>query len=180
MLLVAVITVGPFLITLFISLKSPAEGIYNGILPADPSLVNFIEAFKKANFASYFINTAIVSAIAIPLNLFFSSLAAYPLARMDFKGRSVALVIIIATMMVPFQLFMAPLFQLAGELGPRNTHVGLVVMQVSTAFGIFLMRQAFLSIPKELEESAYLDGANKFQVWFKIALPLVKPTLIDY
>jgi len=178
MLLVAVITVGPFLLTLFISLKSPSEGIYDGLLPASPSLVNFIEAFEKANFGAYFINTVIVSAIAIPLNLFFCSLAAYPLARMDFKGRSVALVIIISTMMVPFQLFMAPLFQLAGELGLRNTHVGLVIMQVSTAFGIFLMRQAFLRIPRELEESAYLDGANKFQVWYKVAIPLVKPTLI--
>ncbi|GGB43798.1 lactose ABC transporter permease [Lentibacillus populi] len=178
MLLVAVTTVGPFLLTLFISLKSPGEGIYDGFLPANPSLINFVEAFERANFGSYFINTIIVSAIAIPLNLFFCSLAAYPLARMEFKGRSFALVLIISTMMVPFQLFMAPLFQLAGELGLHNTHVGLVIMQVSTAFGIFLMRQAFLRIPKELEESAYLDGANKFQVWYKVALPLVKPTLI--
>ncbi|AZB41687.1 carbohydrate ABC transporter permease [Bacillus sp. FJAT-42376] len=178
MLFITLLTVGPFLITLFIAVKSPSEGIYENILPADPTMGNFFTAFEKANFGTYFLNTVIVTVIAIPLNLLFCSLAAYPLARMDFRGRSVVLALIISTMMVPFQLYMAPLFQLAGELGLRNTHIGLVVMQVSTAFGIFLMRQAYLRIPKELEESAYLDGANKFKVWYMVAMPLVKPTLV--
>lgn len=178
MLFITAITIGPFLLTLFIAMKSPGEGIYDTILPAAPTLNNFVTAFNKANFGTYFLNTVIVTVIAIPLNLLFCSLAAYPLARMDFRGRSVVLALIISTMMVPFQLYMAPLFQLAGELGLRNTHLGLVVMQVSTAFGIFLMRQAFLRIPKELEESAYLDGANKFKVWYMVAMPLVKPTLV--
>ncbi len=178
MIFITIITVGPFLITLFMSLKAANEGIYSSILPASPTLENFVTAFDKANFGMYFLNTLVVTVIAIPLNLLFCSLAAYPLARMDFRGRSVVLAVIISTMMVPFQLYMAPLFQLAGSLGLQNTHIGLVVMQVSTAFGIFLMRQAFLRIPKELEESAYLDGANKFKVWYLVALPLVKPTLV--
>lgn len=178
MILITILTVGPFLVTLFMALKSASEGIYSSLLPASPTFNNFVTAFDKANFGTYFLNTAVVTAIAIPLNLLFCSLAAYPLARMDFKGRSVVLALIISTMMVPFQLYMAPLFQLAGELGLQNTHLGLVVMQVSTAFGIFLMRQAFLRIPKELEESAYLDGANKLKVWYLVALPLVKPTLV--
>lgn len=178
MIFITILTVGPFLITLFMSLKAANEGIYSSILPASPTLENFVTAFDKANFGRYFLNTLVVTVIAIPLNLLFCSLAAYPLARMDFRGRSVVLAIIISTMMVPFQLYMAPLFQLAGSLGLQNTHIGLVVMQVSTAFGIFLMRQAFLRIPKELEESAYLDGANKFKVWYLVALPLVKPTLV--
>ncbi|MBH0169252.1 carbohydrate ABC transporter permease [Fictibacillus sp. 18YEL24] len=178
MVLITVLTVGPFLITLFMAMKSGSEGIYTSLLPKDPTLANFVTAFEKANFGLYFMNTAIITVIAIPLNLLFCSLAAYPLARMDFRGRSVVLALIISTMMVPFQLYMAPLFQLAGELGLRNTHIGLVVMQVSTAFGIFLMRQAYLRIPKELEESAYLDGANRFKVWYLVVLPLVKPTLV--
>ncbi|UOY93095.1 carbohydrate ABC transporter permease [Ectobacillus sp. JY-23] len=175
---ITLLTVGPFLITLFMAMKSASEGIYESVLPNHPTFVNFIDAFDKANFGTYFLNTALVTILAIPLNLLFCSLAAYPLARMDFRGRSVVLALIISTMMVPFQLYMAPLFQLAGELGLRNTHLGLVVMQVSTAFGVFLMRQAYLRIPKELEESAYLDGANKFKVWYMVALPLVKPTLV--
>lgn len=176
--LITVITVGPFLITLFMALKSPSEGIYDGIFPQNPTLDNFSDSFKKAHFGTYFFNTFLVTLFAVPLNILFCSLAAYPLARMNFKGRGVALALIISTMMVPFQLYMAPLFQIAGELGLRNTHIGLVVLQVSTAFGIFLMRQAYLRVPKELEESAHLDGANKFQVWLMVALPLVKPTLI--
>ncbi|WP_286166097.1 carbohydrate ABC transporter permease [Peribacillus frigoritolerans] len=178
MILITILTVGPFLVTLFMALKSASEGIYSSLLPASPTFTNFVTAFDKANFGTYFLNTAVVTVIAIPLNLLFCSLAAYPLARMDFKGRSVVLALIISTMMVPFQLYMAPLFQLAGKLGLQNTHLGLVVMQVSTAFGIYLMRQAFLRIPKELEESAYLDGANKIKVWYLVALPLVKPTLV--
>lgn len=178
MVFISVITVGPFLVTLFMALKSPGENIYGTIYPTDPTLANFTDSFSKANFGLYFLNTFIVTAIAIPLNLLFCSLAAYPLARMDFRGRGIVLSLIIATMMVPFQLYMAPLFQLAGELGLRNTYVGLIVMQVATAFGIYLMRQAYLRIPKELEESAYLDGANRFQVWYLVALPLVKPTLV--
>jgi putative chitobiose transport system permease protein len=178
MIFITVLTVGPFLITLFMAVKSPGEGIYDSLIPKEPTLENFVTAFQKANFATYFLNTAIVTCLAIPLNLLFCSLAAYPLARMDFRGRSVVLALIISTMMVPFQLYMAPLFQLSGELGLRNTHVGLIVMQVSTAFGIFLMRQAYLRVPKDLEESAYLDGANKFKVWYMVVLPLVKPTLV--
>ncbi|MGF7047433.1 putative chitobiose transport system permease protein [Paenibacillus sp. DS2015] len=178
MIFITVLTVGPFLTTLFMSLKSASEGIYSSVLPSDPTLVNFIDAFSKSNFGLYFLNTAIITIIAIPLNVFFCSLTAYPLARMDFRGRSVVLALIISTMMVPFQLFMAPLLQLSGVLGLQNSYIGLVVMQVSTAFGIFLMRQAYLRIPKDLEESAYLDGANKFQVWYMVVLPLVKPTLI--
>ncbi|WP_306010363.1 carbohydrate ABC transporter permease [Bacillus sp. MMSF_3328] len=178
MVLITIVTVGPFLITLFIAAKSPGEGIYGSFLPENPTFENFIAAFDKANFGTYFLNTVIVTGLAIPFNLLFCSLAAYPLARMDFRGRSVVLALIISTMMVPFQLYMAPLFQLAGELGLRNTHVGLIVLQVSTAFGIFLMRQAYLRIPKDLEESAYLDGANRFKVWYLVVLPLVKPTLV--
>lgn len=178
MILIAVITVGPFLITLFMSLKSPGEGIYDSTLPQDPTFMNYVNAFKEAKFGDYFFNTLIVTLIGVPLNLLFCSLAAYPLARMDFRGKSIALAIIISTMMVPFQLYMAPLYQLSDALGLKNTHLGLVVLQVSTAFGIFLMRQAYLRVPKELEESAFLDGATKFRVWYQVVLPLVKPTIV--
>ncbi|WP_232225550.1 carbohydrate ABC transporter permease [Oceanobacillus manasiensis] len=179
MIVITVITVGPFLYTLFIALKSPSQGIYDGLLPTDPSLINFVDAFKKTDFMLYLWNTVIVTGIAVPLNLLFSSLAGYALARSNFKGRTLVLTLIISTMTVPFQLYMAPLFQIAGEMGLRNTHVGLTILQISTAFGIYFMRQAFLNIPKELEESAYMDGANPFQVWLKIAVPLVKPTIIS-
>ncbi|MFD2131891.1 carbohydrate ABC transporter permease [Pseudogracilibacillus auburnensis] len=176
---ITLVTIGPFMYTLFIALKSPGQGIYDGLLPTEPTITNFIDAFNKANFGTFLWNTIIVTGIAVPLNILFSSLAGYALSRIEFKGRGIVLTIIISTMTVPFQLYMAPLFQIAGDLGLRNTHLGLTVLQISTAFGIYFMRQAFLNIPKELEESAYLDGANRFQVWFKVAMPLVKPTIIS-
>jgi len=179
MIAITLITVGPFMYTLFISLKSPNQGIYEGLLPTEPTMVNYIDAFNKTNFAKFLWNTIVVTGIAVPLNILFSSLSGYALSRLDFKGRGLVLTLIISTMTVPFQLYMAPLFQIAGDLGLRNTHIGLTVLQISTAFGIFFMRQAFLSIPKELEESAYLDGANKLQVWYRVAMPLVKPTIIS-
>jgi len=179
MVAITLITVGPFMYTLFISLKSPNQGIYEGLLPTEPTMVNYIDAFNKTNFAKFLWNTIVVTGISVPLNILFSSLSGYALSRLDFKGRGLVLTLIISTMTVPFQLYMAPLFQIAGDLGLRNTHIGLTVLQISTAFGIFFMRQAFLSIPKELEESAYLDGANKLQVWYKVAMPLVKPTIIS-
>lgn len=178
MILIAFITVGPFIYTLLLALKSPGQGVYEGILPTDPTITNFIDAFNKTNFVVFLVNTFIVTGIAVVFNVIFSSLSGYALSRMEFRGRGIVLTLIIATMTVPFQLYMAPLFQMAGNLGLRNTHIGLTVLQISTAFGIYLMRQAFLSIPKDLEESAYLDGANKFQVWYKVAMPLVKPSLI--
>ncbi|MCM3478557.1 carbohydrate ABC transporter permease [Caldibacillus thermoamylovorans] len=179
MVAITIITVGPFLYTLFIALKSPSQGIYDGFFPKDPSIVNFIDAFKKTDFGIYLWNTIIVTVIAVPLNIIFSSLAGYALARIDFRGRSIVMTLIISTMTVPFQLYMAPLYKIAGELGLRNTHIGLTILQIATAFGIYFMRQAFLNVPKELEESAYLDGANRFQVWLKVAMPLVKPTIIS-
>lgn len=179
MIAITVITVGPFMYTLFMALKPSGQGIYDGILPTNPDMVNFVDAFNKTNFGTFLWNTIIITGIAVPLNIFFSGLSGYALSRLEFKGRSFVLILIISTMTVPFQLFMAPLFQIAGDLGLRNTHIGLTVLQISTAFGIFFMRQAFLSIPKELEESAYLDGANSFQVWYKVAMPLIKPTIIS-
>lgn len=179
MIAITVVTVGPFFYTTFIALKSPGQGIYDGLLPTDPTITNFIDAFNKANLGTFLLNTVIVTAIAVPLNIIFSSLAGYALARIDFKGRTLVLTIIISTMTVPFQLYMAPLFQIAGDLGLRNTHIGLTILQIATAFGIYFMRQAFLNIPKDLEESAYLDGANRFQVWLLVAMPLVKPTIIS-
>lgn len=178
MLFFTVITIGPFIFTLLISLKGAQEGIFTTVLPQDPTLSNYVDAFRGANFGAFLLNTAIATGLAVPLNILFCSLAAYPLARMDFRGKTLALTVIISTMAVPFQLFMAPLFQLTGDLGLRNSYLGLIVLQVGTAFGIFLVRQAYLTIPKALEESAYIDGANIFQVWFRVVLPMIKPTLI--
>ena len=131
----------------------------------------------------YAINSFIVAAFTVILNLIFSSLAAYPLARMNFKGKNAAFFLILLTLMIPFQAIMLPLYiiilkmNLIDSISDFNGYLGMILPFCVNAFGIFLLRQAFLTIPKELEESAFIDGCNSFQIFTKILLPLIKPSL---
>ena len=131
----------------------------------------------------YFINSMIVAGLTVFLNLLLSSLAAYPLARMNFAGKKVFFFAILATIMVPFQAIMLPVYLITIKLHLLDSvnnvmgYIGLVMPFAVSAFGIFLMRQAFLTVPKEMEEAAIVDGCNVFQVFFKVVLPMVKPTL---
>jgi putative chitobiose transport system permease protein len=125
----------------------------------------------------------IVAGFTVVLNLILSALAAYPLARMSFKGKKAAFFSVLATIMVPFQAIMLPVYLITLKLHLVDTvsnfmgYVGLVMPFAVSAFGIFLMRQAFLAIPKEMEEAAIVDGCNAFEVFFKVLLPMVKPSL---
>ena len=125
----------------------------------------------------------IVAGFTVLLNLIFSALAAYPLARMDFKGKKPVFYLLLSTIMIPFQAIMLPVYLIILKLNMVDSvnnfmgFLGLILPFAVNAFGIFLMRQAFLSIPKELEEAAFVDGCNVFQIWWKILIPMVKPTL---
>lgn len=181
LIFVAILMVGPFLWLLSTALKSGGENIFSyppNFIPEHPTLHNFSKVMEAFPFWKYLFNSSIVSVITVLLNLLFCSLAAYPLARMKFKGKNVIFILIIATMMIPFQLVMIPIYLLAMKLGLQNTYAGVILPHATTAFGIFLMRQAFLTIPYELEESARMDGCNSFQIWWKIIMPLVKPSLV--
>ena len=131
----------------------------------------------------YFINSMIVAGGTVLLNLILSSLAAYPLARMEFKGKKITFFAILATIMVPFQAIMLPVYlitlklHLVDSVSDTMGYIGLIMPFAVSAFGIFLMRQAFLGIPREMEEAAIVDGCNVFQVFWKVLLPMVKPSL---
>lgn len=181
LIFVAILMVGPFLWLLSTALKSGGENIFSyppSFIPEHPTLKNFSKVMEAFPFWKYLFNSSIVSIITVLLNLLFCSLAAYPLARMKFRGKNIIFILIIATMMIPFQLVMIPIYLLAMKLGLQNTYAGVILPHATTAFGIFLMRQAFLTIPYELEESARMDGCNSFQIWWKIIMPLVKPSLV--
>ncbi|RWZ54434.1 carbohydrate ABC transporter permease [Halobacillus fulvus] len=181
LLIVSVIMVGPFLWLLATSLKSGSENIFAyppQFIPENPTLANFGAVLEYFPFFTYLFNSTVVAILTVGANLLFCSLAAYPLARMNFRGKSLVFILIISTMMIPFQLLMIPIYILALDLGLQNTYLGLVLPHATTAFGIFLMRQAFLTIPYELDESARMDGANAFQIWWRILMPLVKPSLV--
>jgi putative chitobiose transport system permease protein len=176
----AFFAVGPFLWLLSTALKSPQDNIFShppSFIPDHPTLDNFFRIFESQPFFQYLGNSVFVAVIAVLANLTFASLAAYPLARMTFKGRTTIFGVLIASMMIPFQLLMIPVYQLAISLGLQNTSLGLVLPHACTAFGIFFMRQAFLGIPLAIEEAAMMDGVNRLAIWRHVLLPLVKPAL---
>jgi putative chitobiose transport system permease protein len=172
--------VGPFLWLLSTALKSASENIFAYppvFIPAEPTLDNFFRVLESQPFFTYLKNSVIVAALSVFLNLLLASLAAYPLARMNFKGRQLIFGVLLASMMIPFQLLMIPVYELAITLGLQNSYLGLVLPHACTAFGIFFMRQAFLSIPAAIEEAAVMDGVSRLKIWWYVLLPLVKPSL---
>lgn len=176
----AVIFVGPFLWLLSTAVKSPSENIFSyppRLIPEAFTLNNFVEVWNAIPLGRYFINSTIIAAISIILNLVFASLAAYPLARLDFKGKNLIFYLILSTMMIPFQVIMIPIFIICMKLNITNTYIGVILPTSVSAFGIFLMRQAYLAVPVELEETALLDGCSLFDIWWRIMLPLTRPAL---
>lgn|SRR5574344_415727 len=186
LIVVCILSIFPFLWLLSTSLKGIDENIFSyppKIIPSDFTFANYIGVWNQIPFIPYFINSLIVSGFTVILNLIFASLAAYPLARMEFRGKKIIFFAILATIMVPFQAIMLPIYlitlklNLIDSVSNFNGYLGLILPFAVNAFGIFLMRQAFLAIPRELEEASFIDGCNVFQIWWKILLPLVKPTL---
>ncbi|TYQ25063.1 carbohydrate ABC transporter permease [Pseudanabaena sp. UWO310] len=182
MLLIAIatVTVFPLLWLVSTAFKSPTENIFQSVpqlLPSQPTLENFIKVWQNSRFDLYLWNSFFVSCITVILNLLFCSLAAFPLARLEFKGRDPIFWAIVGTTMIPFQITMIPLYILAVQLNLKNTYAGLIFPYVISAFGIFLLRQAFQSVPKEMEEAARMDGCSSLGIWWHIMLPAAYPAL---
>jgi putative chitobiose transport system permease protein len=116
--------------------------------------------------------------LTVGLNLLFCSLAAYPLARLEFRGRELIFSAIISTIMIPFQIVMIPLYILTVQLGLRNTYIGIIFPEIVSAFGIFLLRQAFGGVPKEMEEAARMDGCSELGLWWAVMIPAIRPALV--
>lgn len=186
LIFVSLLSIFPFIWLISTSLKGNAENIFAyppQIMPHDFTFQNYVGVWKRVNFIAYFMNSMIVAGATVFLNLLLSALAAYPLARMQFWGKKFAFFAVLATIMVPFQAIMLPVYLITLKLHMVDSvnnfmgYLGLVMPFAVSAFGIFLMRQAFLTIPKEMEEAAIVDGCNVFQVFFKVLLPMVKPSL---
>lgn len=163
------------------SQESPLKNIaffLKQLLPMHPTWRNFTAVWEQQPFGQYFFNSLLVSSLTVTLNVLFSSLAAYPLARLDFKGKDFIFAVVISTIMIPFQIVMIPLYVLAVELGLKNTYLGVILPAIASAFGIFLLRQAFQGVPKELEEAARIDGCSDLGIWWHVMLPSVRPALV--
>lgn len=138
---------------------------------------NYIEIWKQIPFLTFFKNTIKLSVIITFLQVLTSSFAAYGFSKMRFKGRDTLFLAYIATIAVPWQVYMVPQFILMKKFGLVDTHLSLILLQTFTAFGVFLLRQFYLSIPEELSEAARIDGMSEYGIYFKIILPLSKPAL---
>ncbi len=178
---IALLMLFPLLWLLSTSLKSPAENIFQfppQLIPSQPTFQNFVQVWQTNPFGKYLFNSTVVAVLTVSLNLLFCSLAAYPLARLDFRGRDAIFAGVISTIMIPFQIVMIPLYILTVQLGLRNTYLGIIFPGIASAFGIFLLRQAFQGVPKELEEAARMDGCSELGLWWNVMLPAVRPALV--
>ncbi|MEO0378108.1 MAG: carbohydrate ABC transporter permease [Cyanobacteria bacterium P01_A01_bin.17] len=171
----------PLLWLVSTSFKSPTENIFQfppQFFPESPTFGNFIRVWETNPFGRYFFNSTLIAVVTVALNLLLCSLAAYPLARLNFKGRELIFSLVVSTILIPFQIVMIPLYILTVRLGLTKTYLGVIFPSIASAFGIFLMRQAFQSVPKELEEAARIDGCTELGIWWHIMIPSVRPALV--
>lgn len=138
---------------------------------------NFKEAWEQTSFSTAFWNSVIVSTVTTILSVAVNCTAGYAFAKFEFRGKTVLFYLVLSTLMVPFQVLMIPLFVLLKNFDALNTYQGLILPRVPDAFGVFLMRQYFQSLPKELLEAARIDGASEWTIFWRIALPLSKPAI---
>jgi len=178
---IALLMLFPLFWLISTSLKSPTENIFQfppQLLPSQPTFNNFVRVWQTNPFGRYLFNSTLVAVLTVGLNLLFCALAAYPLARLDFRGREVVFTAIVTTIMIPFQIVMIPLYILTVQLGMRNSYIGIIFPAIASAFGIFLLRQAFQGVPKELEEAARMDGCSELGLWWHVMLPAIRPALV--
>ncbi|WRH68576.1 MAG: carbohydrate ABC transporter permease [Planktothrix sp. GU0601_MAG3] len=142
------------------------------------TLANYQEAWRRGRFLLAFANSTLVALGVTAFQVITSALAGYALARLKFRGRQALLLVVLATLVIPFQLLVIPIFLVLKWGHLLNTYWALILPTAANGFGIFLLRQYFLTIPVELEESAALDGANRWQILWQIMLPLAQPALV--
>lgn len=171
----------PLLWLVSTAFKSSSENIFQfppQFIPAQPTLQNFITVWRTNPFGQYLFNSTLVALLTVSLNVLFCSLAAYPLARLNFRGRDAIFTLVVTTILIPFQIVMIPLYILTVQLGLRNSYLGIIFPAIASAFGIFLLRQAFQGVPKELEEAARMDGCSELGIWWNVMLPAIRPAIV--
>jgi multiple sugar transport system permease protein len=167
----------PFLWMLSTSFKTLPETAQFSLIPKNPTLDGYREALTTFHFARYAANSVVLATTVMILNVFFCSLGGYAFARLRFPGREVLFFAVLATLMVPDQLRLVPIFVKFSEWGLLGHYHGYVLVKLASAAQLFLMRQYFLTIPRDLEEAAKLDGAGYFKTFWKVMLPLAGPAI---
>lgn len=170
----------PLFIIVFTAFKPAAEinAFPPTLLPHEWTLDNFSAIFKALPFARLIGNSFLFAGGVTICALVFDSMAAYALARIDFTGRRVLLICIVATLMIPFQATLVPLYQIVSDLGWVNTFAALIAPRAADAFGIFLLRQFFVSLPRDIDNAARIDGASEWRIFLQVVVPNARPAIL--
>jgi multiple sugar transport system permease protein len=172
-----VLMVTPFVYMVATSLKRNAEVYELSLLPRTPTLDNYRRLLGASGFPRWFLNSCVIATLTTGSVVFFDSLVGYTLAKFRFRGRGVVFVAILSTLMIPTEMLVLPWYLMSKNLGWLDTYWGIMFPGMMTGFGTFLMRQFFAGVPDELIEAARVDGLGEFQIWWRVALPLVTPAL---
>ena len=175
--ILALMTIFPLLYMLSASFKGSSEVFKPNLIPTAPSFNNFLYVLTEAPFWKYMLNTFIVSASVTIAALFFHTMAGYALARLRFPGRDGLFLAMFATFLVSLPVIIVPLYVLVRAMGMLNSWSGLIVPAIFNVFGVFLLRQYYLALPRELEEAAVVDGAGYWTIYWSIILPLSRPII---
>ncbi|NLF79212.1 MAG: carbohydrate ABC transporter permease [Chloroflexi bacterium] len=175
----AIIMLMPFIWMVSASLKLDKDVFRFPIewIPSDPQWRNYETIWTRIPFLTFFTNTIKLTTIITFLQVATSSLAAYAFAKLDFRGRDILFLAYLGSIAIPWQVYMIPQFIIMRELGMVDSHMSLILLQAFTAFGVFLLRQFFISVPNELLDAARIDGLSEYGIFFRIMLPLSKPAL---
>jgi multiple sugar transport system permease protein len=172
-----VLMVMPLVYMLSTSLKSNAEVYELSLLPRAPTLANYRRLAEASGFPRWFLNSLAIAVLTTLSALFFDSLVGYTLAKFRFRGRRLVFLAILSTLMIPTEMLVLPWYVMSKNLGWLDTYWGIMFPGMMTGFGTFLMKQFFESVPDELLEAGRVDGLGEFQIWWRIAMPLVGPAL---
>ena len=182
MMLLAIATIYPMLYALNISMKTRKDYVLDRLgITQTFNVQNFIDAWVDADMGRYFLNTIIATVFSVALILILSSMCGYALSHLTFRGSKVAFLIILAMMMIPFQVIMVPTIKVLSDMGLINTFPGLIAAYVAQflPFTVYFMTSYYSGIPKELTEAARVDGSGLFGTWWRIMVPVGKPALIS-
>ncbi|WP_030756815.1 MULTISPECIES: carbohydrate ABC transporter permease [unclassified Streptomyces] len=177
LVLMLVVMLGPIVWQFLTSIRGRTENVYDGVLPARPTLDNYVRVAESFPLAQYVGNTLTVAVLAITSNLLFSAMGGYALSRAAWKGRRIVFTVLVATLMFPFESVMISMFLTVREMGLVDTLVGVWLPGAVSVLNIMIMRAAFLAVPREVEEAAVLDGAGEWTRFTRVFLPAAKGAL---
>lgn len=180
LILVAFLMIFPLIIVVLVSFTPNAvtQTWPPKVIPSAWTLENYTSLFQRLPIGRELLNTVVFAGAVTIISVFFDSLAAYGLSRVDFKGRGILLAVLIATMMIPGMALLIPVYKLLGSLGLVNSYLGIIIPRMADVGGIFLLRQFFISIPKDLDNAARIDGAGEFRIFTQIILPNAMPAIL--